>query len=144
MKYIGLTEGQENISIELAEQINYELLKADLTILSKYVWDSVTHQIIKREDTLAIPERRYLPAFNLRELGKILPNYIATMRVNHKNYGKRLFICDHINDIRFGARPRAEFHLEEVEIRGMRFLKLIIDNPEILERLKNGDANNGR
>ncbi len=140
MKYIGLTEGQENISMELAEKINKEFIKADFTILSQFVWDKVTNQLIKRADTLAIPERRYLPAFTLREMGKILPNHIATMRVNHPNYGKKLFLCDEINNIRYGGRPREEFHFEEVEARGIRFLKLVIDNPKLLEALRDGMA----
>ena len=144
MKYIGLTEGQENISMELAEKIHNEFVKADLTILSKYVWDKETHQIIKRADALTIPERRYLPAFSLLEMGKIMPNHIATMRVNHKDYGKKLFLCDEINDIRYIGRPREEFHLEEVEARGIRFLKLVIDNPGLLEQLKNAVSGNDK
>lgn len=144
MKYIGLTEGQENISMELAEKINNEFMKADFTLLSKYVWDNVTYQIIKRADTLGIPERRFLPALTISELGKILPNNIATMRVNHKEYGRKLYLCDHIHNIRFGARSREEFHFEEVEARGIRFLQLIIDNPELLVHIKNGAANDKR
>ena len=141
MKYIGLTDSKENISKDLAEKIHIEFLKADFTLLTKYVWDNVTNKIIKREDTLGIPERRYLPALTISELGKILPNNIATMRVNHKEYGRKLYLCDHIHNIRFGARPREEFHFEEVEARGIRFLQLIIDNPELLEHIKNGAIN---
>ena len=141
MKYIAIPDKQEHISFELAKEIHEHLTDNGVMLLSRFVWMADKKEIAVRTVTMDWHNRiyEYYPALTCPELGVLLPLYNVSMRVHHKTYGRNQFLCDHSNDVRYGSRPRDEFHFEETEIRGRRFLKLIIDNPEFLKKLKDGN-----
>jgi hypothetical protein len=131
MEYISLNMKQEYVSMELSKKIHETLAKSGIILMTKYVWDTKANNIILRDEHTSVEkyETKYLPALSDPELASLLPKHIATMKVNHRDYGNNLFICDHMNNIRYGVRNSEEFHIQEVEIRGRKLLIILKDNP---------------
>lgn len=133
MKILGIKPAREYINFVLAKEINEELNRREVRFVTKYVYDADTKEVILRVN--AINTTGYYPAFTNSELSTLLPLWTATMRVNHREYGENLFICDDIQDIRKGLKTKDDFYINEVDAKGYYFLDRIRNEESFVKML---------
>ena len=133
MILLGIKPAAECVSFKLANEIHIELNRRGIRFITKYVYDADTKELVLRD--LSTNSVGYCPAFSNSELSMLLPNYSAAMRVNHREFGSNLFICDDISDIRNGLKPKDDFYVDEVEAKGNRFLDRLRNEESFVKKL---------